>query len=360
MKMGKQAWIYSKWVDSMFILSPPFVSLIVVFLFYPFFQDADVPVAAWVVLILLIDVAHVYTTLYRTYFDKASFDRYRSLLINIPLICWITGVLLYETDPVLFWRCLAYLAVYHFIRQQYGFMRIYSRNEKYSSLCQRIDNLAIYSATIYPVIYWHTHAPRNFHWFIENDFYYFDNSLLSLIALIVYLLIIVFYIGKEIYVYRKYAHVNVPKNLIVIGTFISWFFGIVYFNADLIFTTLNVVSHGIPYMALVWIYGKKKYQRSALTSSGTLSGNLFRGYGLVLFLLIVFTFAYLEEGLWDGFVWRDHSEVFPLFSALPLVNDKHFMAILVPLLSLPQMSHYVIDGFIWRLSKDAYEMKKAF
>jgi hypothetical protein len=48
----------------------------------------------------------------------------------------------------------------------------------------------------------------------------------------------------------KTSYFNIPKNLIIIGTLSSWFFGIVYFNNDLVFTLLNVVSHGIPYMAL--------------------------------------------------------------------------------------------------------------
>ncbi len=59
-------------------------------------------------------------------------------------------------------------------------------------------------------------------------------------------------------------------------------------------------------------------------------------------------FAYLEEGLWDGLVWREHGAVFGWFQALPDVSRAAWLAWLVPLLALPQSTHYVLDGFIWR------------
>ena len=38
--------------------------------------------------------------------------------------------------------------------------------------------------------------------------------------------------------------------------------GIVYFKGDLTFTLLNVVSHGIPYYALVWAYGNNQQKEN--------------------------------------------------------------------------------------------------
>ena len=70
---------------------------------------------------------------------------------------------------MVFWRCLAYLAAFHFVRQQYGFMMLYGRRER-----QRrwIDQAAIYAATLYPLAWWHLH-PRHFDWFIAGDFFTF-------------------------------------------------------------------------------------------------------------------------------------------------------------------------------------------
>jgi hypothetical protein len=34
------------------------------------------------------------------------------------------------------------------------------------------------------------------------------------------------------------------------------------------------------------------------------------------------------------------------------------LSILIPLLSVPQISHYIIDGYIWKLKDDQYSWKK--
>jgi hypothetical protein len=63
--------------------------------------------------------------------------------------------------------------------------------------------------------------------------------------------------------------------------------------------------------------------------------------------------AYTEEFFWDVFVWKDHPSIFPfLLDANPISNNL-LLSLLVPLLVLPQVTHYVLDGFIWRFSKDA-------
>jgi hypothetical protein len=73
----------------------------------------------------------------------------------------------------------------------------------------------------------------------------------------------------------------------------------------------------------------------------------------------LFFLAYLEEGLWAGFIWREHLAVFKPFSYLPPLNDGGILALIVPLLSLPQSTHYVLDGFIWKV-KDRSSVWSAF
>jgi hypothetical protein len=114
---------------------------------------------------------------------------------------------------------------------------------------------------------------------------------------------------------------------------------------------LNVLSHGIPYMALVW-FGLRK-AASANTSGFAIAEKsqlrlAGRWYGVVVFLGSLVLLAYLEEGLWDGLVWQDHRSLFGFFRRLPHITNEWVLAIIVPLLSLPQSTHYVLDGFIWR------------
>jgi hypothetical protein len=123
----------------------------------------------WGVLIVGIDVAHVYSTIYRTYLDPVERSRLTSWLILLPLAAWAGGVLVYSWSAAVFWSLLAYTAVFHFVRQQYGFLMIYSRGERaLPPFCGLIDRAAIYTATVGPLLYWHTHLPRRFVWFIDG------------------------------------------------------------------------------------------------------------------------------------------------------------------------------------------------
>src|SRR5437868_4695298 len=100
--LAKQPWIGKPWVDIVFILLPPFLSLLVIILFPSLFQNnTEMPVAGWVILVMLIDVSHVYSTLYRTYFDPHALKKQRSLLWTIPFFSFVIGVLLYSINDLL-------------------------------------------------------------------------------------------------------------------------------------------------------------------------------------------------------------------------------------------------------------------
>lgn len=351
----KQPWIGKPVVEVIFILLPPFASLLFIALFPSLFaNDKGVSTAGWVILILLIDVAHVYSTLYRTYFDPREFKKQRSLLVAIPFIGFIVGVLAYSVSSQLFWRLLAYTAVFHFIRQQYGFMRVYSRKDNADRFSGLVDKVTIYYATIFPILYWHLKGPRNFNWFVDNDFFYLQSPEIILNLLrYAYYAVLILYIIKEIIYSIKVKYVNVPKVAVITGTILSWYFGIIYFNGDLAFTLLNIVSHGIPYMALIWLYGNKKY-----TTPGTGSRFLkliFSRYGIAFFLLILFLFAWVEEGLWDFAVWKERGSLFGTSFFPDAVINNTLLSLIVPLLAIPQITHYILDGFIWRIRQDEFK-----
>lgn len=358
----KQPWIHSARIDGLFILAPALAITALVLLFQSTITSInDMPLWMWGLLIVGVDVAHVYSTLFRTYADHDEFKARRTLYVVTPLACWVIGTMLYSIDALFFWRAIAYLAVFHFVRQQYGFMMIYTRHERdYSRMARRIDMTAIYMATLYPILYWHTHLPRKFDWFMEGDFVSIPSLWLDHLGFACYVVVMLAYIGKEAIITIRQRALNVPKNLLIFGTALSWWVGIVAFDNDLAFTALNVLAHGIPYMALIWIYGsnqaaleprKRLFQRMSLK-------HFFSWSMVPLFLIILIGFAYLEEGLWDGLVWTEHKSLFAPFQFLPPVESKETLAWLVPLLALPQLTHYALDGFIWRLKTPGTNWKQ--
>jgi hypothetical protein len=334
-------WLGAPRAESIFILAPPLLSVLIVLLFRDYFTSHELSTFWWVLLVLSIDVSHVYSTLFRMYWDKETFRQNRKLLVTIPFISLVLGVALYSYSDLIFWRLLAYVAVFHFVRQQYGFMRLYSRKEK-TLIYKFVDSLAIYSATIYPILHWHLNLTAKLSWFVAGDFIAFHNPLISDLLWWTYLVILAVYVGKEVLVSIITREVNIPRNLIIAGTYLSWYVGIVAFQADLLFTLVNVVSHGIPYMGLIWIYGEKKLRADFS----------FTAKGAIIFVSVLLLLAYTEEFFWDVFVWGDHPEIFPALAAT--IQSPGLLAMLVPLLVLPQITHYVLDGFIWKFSQTAH------
>ena len=337
-------WLSSPAKEMALIIAPLFIPVGFVIVFKDYFAThPEVTPIWWVALVVLVDVSHVYSTLFRFYWDRATFDRYKGLLLIIPALAFAAGFLLHFYDASLFWRVLAYAALYHFVRQQYGFMRLYARKQEQSTWQLRIDALVIYSATLYPVLFWHLHLTHSLGWFMPNDFLSFAFPFADILFASLYVIILVSYTVKEVILTIRSGSVNIPKNLLIAGTALSWYVGIVMFRGDLVFTLLNVVAHGIPYMGLIWIYGEKK-AASRVT---------FTARAAVVFLIVLAVLAYAEEFAWDVLVWKDHPGIFPFFTSFSPVESHWLLSLVVPLLALPQVTHYVIDGFIWRFSKGA-------
>jgi hypothetical protein len=336
----EQPWIHKAKTDSLLIIGPSFFVLAIILVFQDYITSIEDNYSfyTWLFLIVFIDVAHVYATLFKTYFVKEEFLKDKKRLILLPVICFVTGMVLFSFGSLIFWSFLAYVAVFHFIRQQYGFMRLYARKEEKTKASDWIDNLTIYAATVYPMLFWFFSPERKFNWFVENEFFRFENKAILETLFWFYIAILSLYVIRTIILSVKTKFFNIPKNSIILGTVLSWYFGIVYFNDDLIFTLLNVVSHGIPYMALVYfkeIDGKSSKEIGALTY-------LKRYNGVLIYLGILVVIAFSEEFLWEFFVWNENIAVSTSF------DFSGWQFLLVPLLSVPQFTHYILDGFIWK------------
>ena len=340
--MRKQIWIKNAKYDLIWILSVPFVCLLLFVVFNNYFvTHSEVDLVFWFVLVLGIDVTHVYSTLYRSYFDEHIYGKLKLKLIAIPIGVFVTGVLLYGTSSFLFWRIMAYLAVFHFVKQQYGFMKLYSRAEKESVFLKWIDQFAIYSATLFPMLYWHINDDKNIQWFLKDEFFKLDDFGYSNYLFAVYICILLAYLAKCVYLYLKDSYFNLPKFLVLLGTALSWYIGIVLYDNDLIYTFFNVVCHGVPYIALV-IAGLKP-NRSRLKTKWVKYG-----YHWIGVLVFIFVCAFVEELFWNQLVWREHLKLF-FGDVLDLqLNKNELLSLLVPLLAVPQVTHYILDGFIWK------------
>ncbi len=99
-----------------------------------------VPAWAWIATVVFVDVAHVWATAYRVYLDPDEMRRRPALYLGLPLAAYAAGVALYSAGSAsLFWRVLAYVAVLHFVRQQYGWVALYRRRLGVRSALDRVS-----------------------------------------------------------------------------------------------------------------------------------------------------------------------------------------------------------------------------
>jgi len=299
----------------------------------------DTPEWAWVPFILMIDVAHVYATGFRVYFDRQELARRPILYATVPIICFLGGLVLIQSGQARFWQILAYLAVFHFVRQQFGWVTLYRAKLREPGGWEKaLDTTAIYAATIYPLIYWHANLPRNFFWFTPADFGTLPRQVV-IVSTPIYWTIMVAYAFKAIRCW-VIGRPNPGKDLVVATTAVCWYVGIVVFNSDYAFTVTNVVIHGVPYVALVYFYYNRRRAAQRSTDERPAKG---RWSTLVFIISTIWALAYFEELIWDRAIYQERDWLFG-----SAVDVGGWSRILIPLLAVPQLTHYVLDGFIWR------------
>jgi hypothetical protein len=330
-------WLFSAPIDLAMFGGTALVSLALVLAGPP--AGAPAPEWTWITGVLLVDVAHVWSTAFVVYLDPAEWRRRPVLYATTPLAAFAAGVALYASGEAVFWRALAYLAVFHFIRQQYGWVMMYrARNGERDRAGRWLDGATVYAATLYPLIVWHTRLPRAFWWMKQGDFVAGLPGQAATIAGWIYAGLGVAYLARAA-VRRPVAW---GKHVVVAATAACWYVGIVATNADYAFTVTNVFIHGVPYLALVYLYARAA-AREPVSRSGTTARLLDRKRGLVVFCASLWAIAYLEELIWDRAIWHDRAWLFG-----GSVDIGGAAMLLVPLLAVPQLTHYVLDGFLWR------------
>ncbi|MEL7371031.1 MAG: hypothetical protein AAFN74_19075, partial [Myxococcota bacterium] len=200
----------------------------------------ETPLPMWVIAVLMIDVAHVWSTIYRTYGDPAEVARRPGLYVGVPSVVYVLGAVLAAWSWSAFWTVLAYLAVYHFVRQQYGWVALYNRTDPdVGAWERRIDTVAIYASTLFPLVWWHAHLPRKFHWFLPGDFLGIEmnDGVLTVLWLTYGLALLAFFIVQLARAVRDGPRWG--KVIVVASTALCWGIGIVATNSDWAFTVTN-------------------------------------------------------------------------------------------------------------------------
>ena len=303
-------------------------------------KDA-LPLWAYALLVVGCDVAHVHATAFRAWLDPDQRALRPGLLLGVPLLCFLVGLALHAQGPLVFWRALAYLAAFHFVRQQVGWM-VYVARQGGERVRWRLalDKAAIYAATLFPLLWWHAHLPKTFVWFVPGDFAPGVPTVAAVVGLGLHVAILGAWLAVCAADAVRGRGVNRARVLVLATTWLAWVGGIVLLESDLAFTATNVLLHAVPYAAVVHRWGRNRFA----ASTGPVA-SVFRPRRAWLFAALLVGAAFVEEGLWDRLVWHEHGALFPgpdvdLTAAL--------LSVVVALLAVPQAAHYVLDAFLWR------------
>jgi hypothetical protein len=310
-------------------------------------SDGGLPEWGFIVFVIAIDVAHVYATLFRTYFDSAELARHRVRYVLVPAVVYLCGVALYTHGALSFWRVLAYLALFHFVRQQAGWVAVYrARAGQHNRLDEIIDDAAIYSSTLYPVLHWHARiGETEFAWFLQGDFVDLSELAQRLLPVLhwIWMVSLLGFGLRQLQSWFFARALALGKLVVVTTTALAWYIGIVATNSDFDFTVTNVVVHGVPYCVLLFMYARKRSAQAphALVSQVVASG-------VSGFIALLLALAFIEEAFWDRLVWHERPW---LFGTSNVELGATAAVLIVPLLALPQGIHYVLDGLLWRRSE---------
>lgn len=304
----------------------------------------------WIVGVVLVDVAHVWASLYRTYLDPVQRAAHWPALLWAPLVVAWVGFLLHLRDPLLFWGVLAYVAIFHFIKQHEGFVLLYLRAGEESERERWLARAALWSGTALPVVWWHAHLPRRFQWFIEGDLLTGLPTGVGSALIWLQVPVLLAFLFTRVQRAREGRSWLMVTALVLVPA-LNWNLGIVWFDDDRVFTITNVFLHGVPYLALVWITGGRAQVERGLDAaagagrSGPRRGAALIGVVLAYYGLLVLL-AFSEEALWDRLVWHDHAG---LFGAGIFEPGSVALAAIVALLTVPQATHYLLDRWIWKV-----------
>lgn len=279
---------------------------------------------------LIVDGSHVYSTLLVSYMDRTIFQNLKWVLILTPLLLYVlTSSLFYFGQEQVFAYFLAYLAMIHFIRQEFGWMKIATRlDAEAPTWLNHVDKIVSYIMTIAPMMWFMRKANSGF-WYKSGDLFLVPDDIAYYGFSLFWPAVIVFLAVNGYHTYKTQTF-NLTKFLVFINTFFGWYIAKTQTANIYLAVWLVIFHHGIPYYFIV-------FKTEKISGKYKLKEKLKFLHLPILYLSCV--------GIFYLFMTNSCCS-----SAVGFLKTQGNLikALVLAIAPVPQMTHFILDGFIWK------------
>lgn len=278
----------------------------------------------------LVDGSHVYSTFYVSYIDKGVKEKLKLHLIFIPLLIYLTAFgLTYAGSQASFITILAYAAGIHFIRQEFGWMKIATRLDKAApTWLNWIDKFTVYGMTIFPIVYFFRASNDGF-WYQKGDIFLFPDTFSNIVIMFFWPTVIVFLVANLYHTFKTKVF-NLTKFLVFINTFFGWYVAKVVVGNPYLAVWLVIFHHGLPYYLIIFKTERVSQNLPILKSLEKLKYP-------AMYLSCAGFFL-----IWYSFHW-EWDFISSMKKAAPILSAAIYASAVTP-----QFTHFILDGFIWK------------
>ena len=350
-----QNWVLDPVQDTVLVIAAPLLVLALALLAFRTLPAANAT-SLIIVTHVVLTVAHHLPTFIRIYGDVELFRRHRWSFVLAPIIplLFSAGILAYINYRGLPVEYFLYLYImlaiwdpWHFLRQHYGFMRLYDRaNEAPKPLAARMDLTLCSVWFVYIML-----ASGAWLAGMLQDLYVTARipvilatppdaiARVTVVMRDIAFLVTAAYVGYLAWCWRRGYFISLAKLALIAATF-----GVMYLmyapNAwmqDLApewtfkvgFAALGIV-HMTQYLAIVWRYNRRLGQMPGRSRAGVFTRLHSRGGWLIAACYVLVCLAYGE------LITTVHA-------------NRWIMSVLLAVGFTSTLMHYYFDGFIWKL-----------
>jgi hypothetical protein len=283
----------------------------------------------WFAVMVAIDKAHIWSTVFRSYLDKEVRQRHPLLLYLGPLLFVLLGVAIECTLGVkTLVRLFLYYQMYHVMRQQYGWIAQVARRARPrgSRIDLAWDKALVYAFVVVPFAWAHV-SPQGSMGGLE----FASRPLLAHALAALFAICLVGYIGLQATRLLIHHETVSISELLVAGT-TAFVWGGMMVSGMLLgpspyWLFVSLTYHAVPYIGAALWTAKDRQSESVVWR---------HRFAVPSFLFVLLLWGYFWQQVQDGLLHVPAQSVGALHITLTA------LAVAVPTM------HYAIDGVIWK------------